>query len=64
MVLKTHPRHYAENGLRLLEEGDGVEGSSGFPSSVCLQPLHISLWTVSSIVRPSSPLLVQKVQAV
>lgn len=36
----THPRHYAENGLRLLEEGDGVEGSSGFPGSVCLHPLH------------------------
>lgn len=36
----AHPRHYAENGLRLLEEGDGVEGSSGFPGSVRLHPLH------------------------
>lgn len=36
----THPRHYAENSLRLLDEGDGVEGSPGFPGSVCLHPFH------------------------
>lgn len=45
----THPRHYAEDSLRLLEEGDGVEGSSGFPGSVCLHPLH-------GPPSPSSPL--------
>lgn len=57
----THPRHYAENSLRLLEEGDGVEGSSGFPGSVCLHPLHgpPSRCTASSLVLPSSQLLVR-----
>lgn len=36
----SYPWHYAENGLWLLEEGDRVEGSSGFPGSICLHPLH------------------------
>ncbi len=57
----AHPRHYAENGLRLLEEGDGVEGSSGFPGSVRLHPLHgPPACTASSLVLPSSPLLLQR----
>lgn len=58
----THPRHYAENGLRLLEEGDRVEGSSGFPGSVCLHPFHgpPPLCTASSLVLPSSPRLAQR----
>lgn len=57
----THPRHYAENGLRLLEEGDGVEGSSGFPGSVCLHPLHgPPPLCASSLVLLSSPLLAQR----
>lgn len=54
----SHPGHYPKNGLRLLEEGDRVEGSSGFPGPVCLHPLHdpppvctaSSLW--SSFPRP------------
>lgn len=65
VIFLTHPRHYAENGLRLLEEGDRVEGSSGFPGSVCLHPLHgpPPLCTASSLCGPPlllSPLLVQR----
>lgn len=52
----THPRHYAENGLRLLEEGDGVEGSSGFPGSVCLHPLHSPPLSLHSLLS-GPPLL-------
>lgn len=59
----THPRHYPENGLRLLEEGDRVEGSSGFPGTVCLHPLHDPppVCTASSLWSSfSSPLLIQR----
>lgn len=61
----THPRHHPENGLRLLEEGDRVEGSSGFPGSVCLHPLHDAppVCTASSLVLLSSPLLIQRHRA-
>lgn len=53
----THPRHDADDGLRLPEEGDGVEGSSGFPCSVRLHPLH---GPDSGVRVPSSPSLLQR----
>lgn len=62
----THPRHYAENGLRLLEEGDGVEGSSGFPGSVCLHPLHSPPLSLHSLLSgpPLLPAAGSKARAV
>lgn len=59
----THPRHYAQDGLRLLEEGDGVEGSSGFPGSVRLHPVHgppsppPSPWVHNLLSSPTSSFL-------
>lgn len=36
----THPRYHAEDGVRLLEEREGVEGSSG-PARSVRRALHL-----------------------
>lgn len=40
LVSRTHPGDHAEDGVRLLEEGEGVEGSSG-PARSVRRALHL-----------------------